>query len=171
MTTAEFTRAIRTVDRLVDVARLGLEREAEHFYLRDVVDAVAARLGTPFVVIDVLLNDAQLILAGYGPMPEWIEEVGGTPLEWAFCPPLVVGRVPRVVADLTADPFYKDNPLVTLAGIRAYVGAPLISHTGQVLGGLCGLDVRPRGFGEDEITFLWEQAAEVVDRIEERAGG
>lgn len=166
---AAFQPPIRSVARLADVARLGLDREAERGYLRDIVDAVQARLDTPFVMIDVLLNTAQVFLAGSGPAPEWIEQAGGTPVEWAFCQPLVATRAPWMAADLSTDPIFHDNPLVTKGGLRAYAGAPLISHTGQVLGGLCGLDLRPRAFAPDEILFLQEMAAEVVDRLEERA--
>ena len=161
--------AINRVDRLVDVARLGLDRETERGYLRAIVDDVSVRLDTPFVVIDVLLNDAQVFLAGSGPMPEFIAEAGGTPLEWAFCQPLVTERRARSVADLTADPLFRDNPLVTVGGLRAYAGAPLISHTGQVLGGICGLDVRTRAFDPAEMEYLQVMAAETVERLEEFA--
>jgi GAF domain-containing protein len=162
---------IRRVARLVDLARLGLDREAERGYLRDIVDSVADHLDTPFVVIDVLLNDAQVFLAGRGPIPDFIAEAGGTPLEWAFCQPLVVSRQPRTVEDLTADPEFRDNPLVTVGGLRAYAGAPLISRTGQVLGGICGLDVRPRPFVSGEVDFLARMATETVARLEAFAEG
>jgi GAF domain-containing protein len=165
----DFHPAIRRVERLVDVARLGLDRESERGYLTDIVDAVADRLDTPFVVIDVLLNDAQVFLAGRGPIPEFIGEAGGTPLEWAFCQPLVTERRARTVEDLTVDPLFRDNPLVTAGGVRAYAGAPLISHGDQVIGGICGLDVRPRPFRPQEVAFLREMAAETVERLEERS--
>ena len=42
---------------------------------------------------------------------------------------------------------------------------------GQVLGGLCGLDVRPRPFEPAEVRFLEEMAAETVRRLEARAVG
>ncbi|GIF18390.1 GAF domain-containing protein [Actinoplanes tereljensis] len=161
--------AIRTVDRLIDVARLGLDREAERPFLRELVDRVVQRLDTPFVMIDVLLNDAQVFLAGHGPVPEFIQESGGTPLEWAFCQPLVTERAPRSVTDLAIDPMFHDNPLVTVGGVRAYAGAPLVSQSGHVLGGLCGLDVQPRAFSRDDLLFLQATAEEVVERLEERA--
>jgi GAF domain-containing protein len=165
----DFYPALRTVDRLVDVARLGLDQEADRPFLRDLVERVVDRLDTPFVLIDVLLNDAQVFLAGHGPVPEFIREAGGTPLEWAFCPPLVAERAPRRVDDLAADPMFRHNPLVTVAGARAYAGAPLISESGHVLGGMCGVDFKPRQFTQDELMFLKETADEVVERLEERA--
>jgi GAF domain-containing protein len=171
LTLADLQMPIRSVPRLADVARLGLDREAERSFLRDIVDGVATRLDTPFVVIDVLLNTAQVFIAAWGDTPEWMREAGGTPVEWSLCQPLVAHRAPRTVADLSVDPLFHDNPLVTINGLRAYAGAPLISHTGQVLGGLCGLDVRTREFSPEEVLFLQEMAAEAVERLEERAVG
>lgn len=161
---------MKTVDRLLDIARLGLDREAERGHLQDIVGAVAVRLDTPFALIDVLLDDAQVFLAGFGATSAWVAEVGGTPIEWAFCTPLIGERVPRVVPDLATDPMFRDNPLVTIEGVRAYIGAPLISHRGHVLGGICGLDMRTREFAPAEISFLQEMAAETVDRLESYAG-
>ncbi|HEX9999629.1 MAG TPA: GAF domain-containing protein [Actinoplanes sp.] len=168
MTAGLFALA-RAGDRLADIVRLGLDREAERGYLQDIVSSVAVRLDTPFVIVDVLLNDAQILVADSGPVPDFIGEAGGTPLEWSFCLPLLAERAPRQVPDLTADPMFRDNPLVTLEGVRAYAGAPLLSHTGHVLGGLCGLDVRPRPFVPAELEFLREMAEEVVARLEEYA--
>jgi GAF domain-containing protein len=160
---------VRRRERVADVARLGLDREIERHYLHDLVERTALLLGTPFAVLDVLLDDAQVFLDGVGPMPEWLREAGGTPLEWAFCVPLVRNRVAGAMADLSVDPQFRDNPLVTVEGVRAYAGAPLISYTGHVLGGLCGLDMQPRTFGPDALTALQELADEAVDRIEARA--
>jgi GAF domain-containing protein len=160
---------VRSRERLADVARLGLDREAERPFLHDIVERAAQTVGTPFAVIDVLLDEAQVFLDAVGPVPAWLAEAGGTPLEWAFCRTLVRDRVVRAVADLTADPLFRDNPLVTIEGVRAYAGAPLISHTGQVLGGLCGLDRQPRAFTEDALSHLRRLADEAVDRLEERA--
>ncbi|GIF10309.1 GAF domain-containing protein [Actinoplanes teichomyceticus] len=161
---------LRDRDRLRDVARLGLDRQEERAYLADVLDAVADRLSTPFAVVDALLDDAQVFLAGRGPIPDWIAEVGGTPMEWAFCVPLLRDRAPRAVGDLSSDPEHQDNPLVRVEGVRSYIGAPLLSSTGHVLGGLCALDVQPRDFGDADLEYLTRMAGEAVRRIEERAG-
>ncbi|WP_433296657.1 GAF domain-containing protein [Actinoplanes sp. CA-030573] len=171
LTLDDLQRPARAVPRLADVARLGLDREAERPYLRDIVDEVAVRLDAPFALVDVLLNTAQIFIAEHGERPEWLLESGGTPMEWAFCLPMMTTRAPHAVADFAADPLFRDSPLVTVVGLRSYAGAPLISHAGHVLGGLCVLDVKPRRFGPEELLWLQERAAEAVERIEERAAG
>jgi GAF domain-containing protein len=167
--TAELYALAHAGDRLSDIVRLGLDREAERRFLQDIVSSVSVRLDTPFAIIDVLLNDAQLLVAEVGPVPDFILEAGGTPLEWAFCLPLLASRAPRQVPDLTQDPMFRDNPLVTVGGVRAYVGAPLRSNTGQVIGGVCGLDVRTRRFEAAQLAFLQGMADEAMARLEEYA--
>jgi hypothetical protein len=102
--------------RLREVARLGLDQPAPRDYLGGLVEEVATRLGTPFAVVDVLLDDAQVFLAGRGPMPPWVAEAGGTPIEWAFCTKFLSERAPWSVADLATHPDHQGNPLVRVEG-------------------------------------------------------
>ena len=160
---------VRRRERLAEIARLGLDRETGRGYLQNIIDDAATRMDTPYATIDVLLGHAQIFLGTHGPMPPWIAEAGGIPVEWSFCLPLVPGRAARAVADLSQDTMFKDNPLVTVAGVRAYAGAPLISSRGQVLGGLCCMDLQPRDFADGELDYLQELADEAVSRIEKNA--
>ncbi|MEV0902813.1 GAF domain-containing protein [Actinoplanes sp. NPDC049802] len=152
-----------------EIARLGLDREQARPWLTEVVDTVAARLSTPFALITVLLDRAQAFAAGHGPIPGWLAEAGGTPIEWAFCTTLLRSGSVCGIPDLTADPNHRDNPLVTVAGVRAYLGAPLVSPHGHALGGLCALDLRPRRFTAEQTVFLQQMATEAVRRIESHA--
>ncbi|WP_436527134.1 GAF domain-containing protein [Actinoplanes sp. HUAS TT8] len=160
---------VRDPVRLREVARLGLDREGPRDYLTDVVKTVSNRLGTPFAIVDALLDDAQVFLAGCGPVPEWFDEAGGTPIEWAFCAPFVQDRVPRVIDDFTSDPRYRHNPLVIVEGVRSYIGAPLITAGGHVVGGLCALDLRRRSFTDADVEYLADMADRTIRRIEEHA--
>ena len=154
-------------ERLRELARLGVDREQGRAYLTDIVETVAERLQTPFALVTGLLSDAQVFLAGRGPVPAWIAEAGGTPVEWAFCCRLLDQRAAFTVPDFTTDPEFRNNPLVTIEGVRSYIGAPLVSAGGQVLGGLCALDVRPREFGAEQLSALQELADEAVRRMED----
>ncbi|MEU8813875.1 GAF domain-containing protein [Actinoplanes sp. NPDC048796] len=162
--------AIPTVDRLLDVAHLGLDREQPRTYLQEIVDQLADRVGAPFALIDVLLDGAQVFLAAHGPVPAWIAQAGGTPIEWAFCRPFLTDRRPRFVRDLATDPMWRDNPLVTVEGARSYIGVPLISHRGHVMGGLCAVDLAPRDFPAESIATMERLAVEVIDRLESEVG-
>ena len=155
--------------RLLEVARLGVDVEVPREYLTELVEQVAAEMDTPFAMVTGLLSDAQVFLAGRGPVPAWVAEVGGTPIEWAFCSPLLREQEARYVNDFTADAEFQDNPLVTLEGIRSYIGAPVISSRGLILGSLCGLDTRPREFDAEQLTAVQDLADETARRIETHA--
>jgi GAF domain-containing protein len=161
---------LRDRRRLRELARIGVDREAGRPYLDEIVRSVADRLGTPFAVVTVLLNGAQIFLARVGPVPAWIGEAGGTPAEWSFCLPMLRTRAVWYVNDFATEPDHRDNPLVTVEGIRSYIAAPMITGTGHVVGGLCGLDVRPREFDTTQMRVLQDLADEAVRRIEARAG-
>ncbi|MEU4687993.1 GAF domain-containing protein [Actinoplanes sp. NPDC023714] len=155
--------------RLREVARLGVDRELSRDYLAELVEQVAVRMDMPFAMVTGLLSDAQVFLAGRGPVPAWVGEVGGTPMEWAFCAPLLRRPAARYVNDFTTDPDYQDNPLVTVEGVRSYIGAPVISSRGHVLGSVCGLDVRPRDFDAGQLRIVQDLADEAARRIEAAA--
>jgi GAF domain-containing protein len=155
--------------RLLALARAGVDRQAERPWLTEIVESVTDRMETPFAVISVLLNGAQVFLAGVGPIPAWIGEAGGTPIEWAFCLPMLKSRAGWFVNDFTDEPDHRDNPLVAVEGVRSYIAAPLITGDGHVVGGLCGLDVRPRDFDTDQVRILQDLADEAVRRIEAHA--
>jgi GAF domain-containing protein len=157
------------VARLREVARLGVDLEVSREYLAELVEEVAVRMEMPFAMVTGLLSDAQVFLAGFGPAPDWVGEVGGTPIEWAFCGPLLRDPAARYVNDFTDEPEFRDNPLVTVEGIRSYIGAPVLSSRGQVLGSVCGLDVRPREFDAGELLMVQNLADEAARRIEAHA--
>ena len=81
-----------------------------------------------------------------------------TSRETAFCDHTIRKDTVLVVEDATKDPRFLNNPFVTgEAGIRSYMGAPLITPDGYNLGAFCVLDTMPRDFsdvGREVITNL-----------------
>ena len=75
--------------------------------------------------------------------------------EIAFCSEVVATQDSLLVRDTTTDGRWAYSPLVRgPAGTRAYAGVPLRAPGGQVVGTLCGLDVRPRRWSADDLTAL-----------------
>lgn len=84
----------------------------------------------------------------------------------AFCAYTVATSEPLIVEDACQDPRFACNPLVTgPSGIRFYVGIPLRSLQGLVLGSLCAIDTKPRAISKDELAALQDLAAIVTDEI------
>ena len=60
----------------------------------------------------------------------------------------------------------RTSPYVSDWGIRSYLGAPLETDGGHVLGTLCVLDYKPRTFDENDTETLESLANAVMDKIE-----
>ena len=86
------------------------------------------------------------------------------------CAHAIIGDDVLVVPDLSADPRFSGNPLVTgEAHLRFYAGAPLATPHGRKIGTLCILDTEPRPpLTEKERRTLQDLARLVMDRLELR---
>lgn len=157
---------LATAERLLDVARYDLDDR----HLRVELDALAADLakdvGTPAAAITVLLDTVQCFAGAHG-MTGLQADVGGTPIEWAFCAQVGTRKAPYVVEDATTDPIQHDSPLVTREGVRAYAGVPIVSPHGQVIGAACVTDGVLHRFTDADVAILHaaaERAVEVLER-------
>jgi diguanylate cyclase (GGDEF)-like protein len=74
-----------------------------------------------------------------------------------------------VVEDLSRDPRFRENPLVTQAPhLRFYAGAPLVDRHGYALGTIAVVDKHPREFGELQRLLLHDLSTLVVNALETR---
>lgn len=60
-----------------------------------------------------------------------------------LCSRMLAGGA-QVVPDVQQVPAYAEAPFAVRFGVRAYLGAPLISQEGELLGTLCALDPHPQ---------------------------
>jgi PAS domain S-box-containing protein len=105
----------------------------------DIVRIAAQLCGTPIALITLIDDRRQWFKAKVG------TDVTETARDIAFCDHALDRDDVLEVADLTADPRFRDNPLVTGdARLRFYAGAPLAAPNGEKLGTLCVLDTQPR---------------------------
>lgn len=161
--------------RIAEVAALGLagtpDAALQGALDRAAGDAATA-LGLPIALVSVVLDAAQVNVAAHGVAGAigWMAESGGFPVEWSFCRRAVVDRAAFVVEDATVHPQVRDNPLVTLGGMRSYAGVPLVTSRGHAVGALCVIGTEPRAFGAADIARLEAGAADVVRRLERAAG-
>jgi hypothetical protein len=81
-----------------------------------------------------------------------------TPLTHSFCQYVVTSAEPLIVPDAREHPLLRDNRGVHDLGVVAYAGMPLTDETGDVLGSLCAIDIRPRQWTDDELTALRDLA-------------
>ena len=130
----------------------------------ELVEVAARFLGVPIALVSLLDAERQWFKAASG------LEVKQTPKEISFCQHVIKDDAMLVVEDARQDERFKSNPLVTGdLNIRAYVGAPLRTPQGHILGTLCVIDTEsPREFNDDELELLRVLSKSVMAHLETR---
>ncbi|REE97011.1 GAF domain-containing protein [Thermomonospora umbrina] len=165
--------------RVTRLRELGLgqgpDQEFDAF-ARDLAAAARHLSGTerpPFAMVN-FVTDRQYLSGLYAPADpgadpsEGVELGREVPLDHGYCPHVVVRRKALVLDDVCDYPRFAGNPVVDKLGIRTYVGAPLIDHTGTTLGTICIVDTEPRPWGHPGLKLIKEAAADLVTLIRRR---
>ena len=143
----------------------GAEQDEE---LKKLVAGVAAKFGVPIALITLVLEKKQWFKAHVGLTGHLLED-RGSPREWSFCTHVVQGRQPLVVADAAVHPAFAQNRLVQEGTVRSYAGAPLETPSGDVLGTLCIIDVKPMAITAEQVDELVLLARGVAGELELRS--
>ncbi|WP_426959592.1 sensor histidine kinase [Muricoccus radiodurans] len=129
----------------------------------DDMAAMAAEIcGTPVALVSLVETDRQWFKAEIGLGQD------STPIDLSVCAHAIQGTGLFLVPDLSADPRFATNPVVTEMGMRFYAGAPLVTKEGLPLGTLCVLDRWPRTLSEFQRRSLERLARQVMVQLELR---
>ena len=91
------------------------------------------------------------------------------PRDRSLCAYAILQDGPLIVADLTRDPRFSDNPFVTGApNLRFYSGVPLRTRSGHRLGAVCLMDTKPRILSAAEQGGLLKAAEAVTQRLHDQ---
>jgi diguanylate cyclase (GGDEF)-like protein len=91
-----------------------------------------------------------------------------TPPSHSFCQHVVRSAGPLVVRDAREDPLVRDNPAILDLGVVAYLGAPLTTSEGHILGAFCAIDGCPRDWSESDVDTVREMATSTMVEVELR---
>jgi DNA-binding transcriptional MerR regulator len=127
-----------------------------------------ALLGVPVSLVSVVEPERQFFLSCLG-LPEPWQTERATPISHSFCQHCVVSGAPFVVDDARLHPLVRDNPAIEDLGVVAYLGVPISSSDGAVLGTLCAIDSKARAWTQDDIELLTDLAAAAMTELERRA--
>jgi PAS domain S-box-containing protein len=154
--------ALADAHRIAAARRLLLEVSGPAAY--DRLSGLAARLLGAGHAKVTLFTDQDTVVGGHG-LPPGV--VGGRALLTGAFSACVVreGRV-LVVPDARLDQRLAALPAVTSGEVTAYLGSPLISASGRVVGVLAVYDPRPRTWRDDDAALLEHLAASVVAELE-----
>ena len=160
--------AVPRASRLAALAFTGLmDSPAEPSF--DRLTRLASRfLEVPIALVSLVDGSRQFFKSAVG-LPEPWTSLRQTPLTHSFCQHVVNSGRPLVVRDAREDPLLRDNLAITDLGVVAYLGIPLITSDGHVLGSFCSIDIRPRDWTDDEVETMTDLAASVAAEIEFRS--
>lgn len=135
----------------------------------DRITRIAAQVLSVPVSLLSLVDDKRQFFKSTRGLPEALAELRTTPLTHSFCQHVVMEGAPLAVEDSLYDELVKDNKAVSELGVRAYVGVPVFSATGEPLGSLCAIDMKPRIWDDNDIAILRDLADVVMTEINLRA--
>ena len=164
--------AVLDPDRLGALAATGLvgtDPEAEF----DRLTTLSARsTGAPISLVALVGADRSFFKSAHGlpDLPPGEPGLGrSVPLALSMCQHVVASGEPLVVDDTRAHAVLRDNGAVTELGAGAYLGVPVRSPSGHVLGTLCAVDVEARQWSPEDLATLLATAAAAQGEIALRA--
>jgi GAF domain-containing protein len=135
--------------------------------LDGVAGAARRMLRAPVALVSLVDHERQVFACALG-LPEPWASRGQTPLSHSFCRHAVVRRAPLVVEDARRHPDLRYNLAVRDMGVVAYLGIPLPTVDGMVLGSLCVIDHLPRQWAREQVDLLCDLACAAAAHLEHR---
>lgn len=86
-----------------------------------------------------------------------------------FCHYSIASDSPLVLDDVTQDSVFNEVPTVQALGVRAYVGIPLVTTDGHIIGSFCAIDFKPKHWTERDIDILSDLAHSTMREMELRS--
>lgn len=159
---------VRDPKRLEALVGAGLLDTAAEEPFDRLTRLVSRVLGVPVSLVSLVAADRQFFKSQVG-LPEPWATARETPLSHSFCQHVVTLQEPLIVERAEADPRVCDNLAIRDLGVAAYLGVPLRTPEGHVLGSLCAIDTKPRPWSEDDLLTLQDIAHAVMGEISLRA--
>jgi two-component sensor histidine kinase len=125
---------------------------------------VATTLSVPVVLVSLVDTKRQFFKSTFGLPEPWSTE-RETPLTHSFCQHVVSSAAALVIEDATLDPLVCNNLAIPDMNVRSYLGIPLLSDEGHVLGSLCAIDHVTRKWTTREQQILEDFAKLVEEQI------
>lgn len=131
--------------------------------LQEIVKQAAVELDSPIALVSLVLDHVQFFKAHIG-LPPVLAAARGTHRDVSFCQFVVRDGETFEVNDASRDTRIPQH-VVKEYNIQAYLGVPIMVK-GTVMGSLCVLDTKKRGFTKEEHSSLNKLAQLVNDRLE-----
>lgn len=131
----------------------------------DRLSELACRLlKVPVALVSLVDAERQFFKSSRGLSEPWASR-RETPLSHSFCQHVVASNEPLIVNDAREHPLVCDNLAIRDLGVMAYLGIPLLTPDGTVVGSLCAIDSVPREWRQDDVEVLTDLAALAMSEI------
>jgi two-component sensor histidine kinase len=155
---------LSTVERRAALLETGLLDSPADAAFDRITSLVSRLLRVPVALVSLVDADRQFFKSSTGLREPWAS-ARQTPLSHSFCQHVVTSGEPLIVGDARTHPVVRTNPAVRELGVTAYLGVPLVTPAGHVLGSLCAIDTRPRTWSPANIAIMNDMAAIVMREI------
>jgi PAS domain S-box-containing protein len=129
-----------------------------------ITQLVSHSLRVPISLVSIVDEQGQFFRSACGLAEPWAS-TRGTPLSHSFCQHVVTSEKALRISDAREHPLVKENLAITELNCIAYIGVPLRSQTGEVLGSLCAIDTQPRTWTDKDEAILDDFRALVEDQL------
>lgn len=155
--------ARRSLRRLEALRRTGLLDEPGTAALDRLTQLAATLIDVPATFISLLDADRDFYLShhGFAESLATDREIRGT----TFCHFAMINGGTLVINDTRADPRYRNVPTVESLGVAAYIGVPMHTAGGEVIGSFCAIDFVPRAWTARDRTVMEQLAASAMREI------
>jgi GAF domain-containing protein len=142
-------RALTDPARLDALSKSGLMDSVPEKIFDRTVQLATQITGRPVALLSLVDGTRQFFKAETGLGGDAAKD-RGTPLSHSFCQYVVATQSEFMVTDSVNDRRVHDNSAVTDLGVAAYLGVPVRSSDGHILGSLCVIDNEPHDWTDVE---------------------
>lgn len=136
---------------------------ASHF--DRITSLVSNLLNCGVALVSLVDEDRQFFLSECG-LAEPYATLRQTPLSHSFCQHVVAAKQPLIIPDSREHALVAGNGAIQDLGVIAYLGFPLSTREGMVIGSICAIDGKRRDWTSTEIDLLGRLAAICEDQID-----
>ncbi|ACH40983.1 sensor histidine kinase, GAF domain-containing [Citrifermentans bemidjiense Bem] len=134
----------------------------------DRLSRLASRFASaPVALVTLVDSDRQFFKSCVGLPEPWLSS-RQTPLSHSFCQYNRVAKQPLIIEDARVHPLFKENLAIRDLMVIAYLGIPLVTSDGYVLGSFCVIDHKPRHWSGEDVEVVENLAAAVMTEIQLR---
>jgi GAF domain-containing protein len=154
-------------ERLALLVRTGLMEGERDAVLDGIAGAARRVVRVPVALVSLVDHERQVFACALG-LPEPWATTRETALSHSFCRHAVVRRAALVVEDARRHPDLRHNLAIRDLGVVAYLGIPLATSDGTVLGTLCVIDHEARRWTAQEVELVSDLATAAAAHLERR---